>query len=402
MYSRSEETGRLKRTRSIHVLSPSTFVGKKKESLRDSQGSPGQKMSTGASAWIKRNNEDENLVLVVEDWKKKKKTGSDLLKELKQFMGAPILHKVTFLNLKNLATFLHNNGVDIDLDAENPLINTFKELLGMRVPGQDPNSSTSSSNFDHSVDENAARAALRDVPKLYENENKHYGGVMQENIDDFKRTFMYRLDLLNVPLSSRAGSIEFPLKDMALDYYIEHLKHKVHDLNQIFDKMKEYFRSGDRHSRMVQIYSGPKFSMFYKDGATGEMALNELYKRAKVLQKGLPEEYHSDRLFMGRLLGAVSGEPFSSKLSMNLPGTVKETMERLKMDTSEQEKYEEAKRKEQKSIINYAQTKFARRNRGKERFSPSTRHWNSKGKQSWGQSKVGRKNPRGKDGRVMR
>ena len=76
MYKRSKETGRLKRSRSFLVLSPISSAGKAEVASVDSPDNPSNyNMSNGTSTWIKRSNEDENLVLVVEDWKKRRIKG---------------------------------------------------------------------------------------------------------------------------------------------------------------------------------------------------------------------------------------------------------------------------------------------------------------------------------------
>ena len=81
MYKRSKETGRLKKSRSFLVLSPISSAGNAEVASGGSPDNPSNyNMSNGTSTWIKRCSEDENLVLVVEDWKKKKKRGADLLK----------------------------------------------------------------------------------------------------------------------------------------------------------------------------------------------------------------------------------------------------------------------------------------------------------------------------------
>ena len=245
MSYKRDSTGRLKKSQSAHVLSPLREAAPSEESRTRPNVS---KISMDLSSWVRRTSEDENLLLVTEEWKKKKKTGAEMLKDLKRFVTPRFLYNISVLNLSYLAHILHDHGVQIDLDAEVPLVYTFRDLLGHNNNKPDESSHASEASNPSFVPE--FRAA-RDMLKAYENEATRYGGDLCENLCDFERGFKFRCVILQVPEPERPKLLECALKDEALDYYIEHLQGKQLSLDEVFEKL----RTGGHFRRKAQATS---------------------------------------------------------------------------------------------------------------------------------------------------
>ena len=228
MSYRRDSTGRLKKSHSAHVLSPLRETAPSEES-RIAPNVPG--ISMDLSSWVKRTSEDENLLLVAEKWKKKRKTGSEMVKDLKRFVTPCFLYNISVLNLSYLARILHKHGVQIDLDAEVPFVYIFWDLLGHNNNKSDDSSHASEVSNPPLAPE--FRAA-RDMLKAYESEATKYGGDLSEELSDFERGFKFMCVILQIPEPERRKLLECALKDEALDYYIEHLQGKQLSLDEVF------------------------------------------------------------------------------------------------------------------------------------------------------------------------
>ena len=77
--------------------------------------------ATIMSGWKKRSSEDEILLELMEEWKKDELKGADLERRFVQTVTGYHLSRLHPLNLIQLAKFLNENELPIDLEAKAPM-----------------------------------------------------------------------------------------------------------------------------------------------------------------------------------------------------------------------------------------------------------------------------------------
>lgn len=175
--------------------------------------------------------------------------------------------------------------------------------------------------------------------------------------------------------------------------------HAANEPDLAFRKLRDEHKTLDRHARLSELCSSLKYSDVKIDDLTRAEALDMMTTKLLSWQEQLGAPHTHPMLCKDRIIQAVSGENFSSALSIDPPLDPNQAAQRLHLGISNLEKLEQTENAALKAkIVNYANAAFGRPKGG--RFNKSDRrHVSSRSKIFKGSKNKKRKLNVGKAGK---
>lgn len=158
-----------------------------------------------------------------------------------------------------------------------------------------------------------SNTAMRDFLKVIRNKDDQYSGPYEGPIlSTVKRKFIQECDAFEVPDVQRLSVMQCVLREEALRYFTETVRHSVTSVDDAFHKLEERFMTPAHMDTNTTEWNSLKFSAMkvkYPDKPTSQL-LDLLFQRAKDLQSMLDEAYHSPILLRDCIVRAVKDEDF--------------------------------------------------------------------------------------------